>query len=66
MVQVGAFSTAAAAGARSKELAGDGYSASVVSGKLHRVLVRGGATRAAAVAVAAKIGQGAFVVPPGQ
>lgn len=65
MVQVGAFSTVASANALSKELSGRGYSASVVSGaRLHRVLVRGGATRASASAVAAKIGQGAFVVPP--
>jgi cell division protein FtsN len=65
IVQVGAFSTAAAAGARSKELSSDGYLVSVVSGaRLHRVLVRGGATRASASAIAAKIGQGAFVVPP--
>ena len=65
MVQVGAFSTAASANALSKELSGSGYLASVVSGaKLHKVLVRGGATRASASAVAAKIGQGAFVVPP--
>lgn len=65
MVQIGAFSTVAAANTRSKELASAGYSTSVVSGaKWHRVLVRGGATRASASAVAAKIGQGAFVVPP--
>lgn len=65
MVQVGAFSTAATANAYSKELSANGYSASVVSGaRLYKVFVRGGATRAAATAIAVKIGQGAFVVAP--
>ncbi|MDR1977364.1 MAG: SPOR domain-containing protein [Synergistaceae bacterium] len=69
MVQVGAFSTRAAADAVSQQVTKAGYSATVVAGKsLHRVLIQAGPTREDALALATRMSQtgfqGAFIVPP--
>jgi cell division septation protein DedD len=68
MVQVGAFSTEAAANAVAQDLTKAGYQPRVLPGKLNRVLVPAGSTRAEALAQAEKMGktgfQGAFIVPP--
>jgi cell division protein FtsN len=67
-VQVGAFSTPAAAAAVAQELSRAGYEPIVLHGKLNRVMVQAGSTRAEALAQAAKMGKsgfrGAFIVPP--
>ena len=69
MVQVGAFSTLAAAENVVKRVAQTGHTSAVISGKtLHRVLVQAGPTKQDAYNLATKLGQGefpgAFVVPP--
>jgi cell division protein FtsN len=68
MVQVGAFSTPAAAEAVVQQLGKAGYQATVLPGKLNRVLVPAGSTRAEALTQAEKMSksgfQGAFIVPP--
>lgn len=71
LVQVGAFSTQAAAEAVVQQLGKAGYSGTIVSGKtLHRVLVQAGVTRDEALTMATKMSksgfQGAFIVPPRQ
>ncbi len=71
MVQVGAFSTRAAADVVQQQMVKAGYTTNIISGKtLHRVLVQAGATRDEALAQASKISksgfQGAFIVPPRQ
>jgi cell division protein FtsN len=71
MVQVGAFSTPAAANAVSQQVTKAGYSATVVAGKiLHRVLIQAGPTREDALTLATQMSQngfrGAFIVPPRQ
>ncbi len=71
LVQVGAFSTQAAAEAVVQQLGKAGYSGRIISGRtLHRVLVQAGATRDEALATATKMSksgfQGAFIVPPRQ
>jgi cell division protein FtsN len=71
MVQVGAFSTQAAANAVSQRITKAGHSATVVAGKnLHRVLVQAGPTREDALTLATQMSQsgfqGAFIVPPRQ
>jgi cell division protein FtsN len=71
MVQVGAFSTQAAASAVSQQVTKAGYKATVVAGKnLHRVLIQAGPTREDALALATRMSQpgfhGAFIVPPRQ
>ena len=69
MVQVGAYSTRAAAETVVRQITQTGHTASVVSGRtLHRVLVQAGPTRQDALDLATRLGQagfpGAFVVPP--
>ena len=71
MVQIGAFSTKAAADAVMQQVSKAGHSATVISGKtLHRVLVQAGATRNEALTMATRMSQsgfpGAFIVPPRQ
>ena len=68
MVQVGAYSTRAAAETVSKEVVQAGYTATVVSGRLHKVLIQAGSTRQEALNLAARLRPefpGAFIVPPG-
>ena len=69
MVQVGAYSTKAAAESIRQQAVKSGFTASIASGRsLHRVLVQGGATREEALALATRLSkmgfQGAFIVPP--
>jgi cell division protein FtsN len=71
MVQVGAFSTQAAADAFSRQVTKAGYKATVVSSKtLYRVLVQGENSRKETLALATQMSQngfrGAFIVPPRQ
>lgn len=71
MVQVGAFSTRAAADVVQQQMVKAGYTTNIISGKtLHRVLVQAGATRDEALEQASRISrsgfQGAFIVPPRQ
>jgi cell division protein FtsN len=71
MVQVGAFSTQAAADAFSQQVTKAGYKATVVSSRtLHRVLVQGEDSREATLALATRMSQngfrGAFIVTPRQ
>lgn len=68
-VQVGAYSTRAAADSVVEQLKKAGYPGTIVSGKtLSRVLVQAGATRDNALATATKLSRsgfpGAFIVPP--
>jgi len=68
-VQIGAYSTRAAAEAVVRRVTQAGYTAAVVSGRTwYRVLVQAGSTRQDAVNLAAHMGRGgypgAFVVPP--
>lgn len=71
MVQVGAFSTQAAADAVQQQLGKAGYTARIISGRtLYRVLVEAGSSRDEALTMATRIGrsgfEGAFIVPPRQ
>jgi cell division septation protein DedD len=71
MVQVGAFSTQAAAEAFLQRVTKAGYEGVVVSSKtLHRVLVQGEASREETLVLATRMSQngfrGAFIVPPRQ
>jgi cell division septation protein DedD len=67
MVQVGAFSTPAAAAAVAKQLTEAGYRSVVLPGKLNRVAVQAGSTKKDALDQATKMGksgfEGAFVIP---
>ena len=69
-VQIGAYSTRAAAESVVRRVTQDGHSASIVSGKtLFKVQVQAGSTRQEAQSLASRFGQsgfsGAFIVPPG-
>ena len=69
MVQVGAFSTQAAAQNVAQQATKAGHTATIVSGRtLHRVLVQSGSTREEALALATRLSrsgfEGAFIVPP--
>ena len=69
MVQVGAYSTRAAADAVLERLTQDGHTVTVNSSRtLHRVMVQAGPTRQDALNLASRLGQagfpGAFIVPP--
>jgi cell division septation protein DedD len=71
MVQVGAFSTQAAADSFLRQVTQAGYQGTVVSSRtLHRVLVQGEASREETLALATRMSQngfrGAFIVPPRQ
>jgi len=69
MVQIGAFSTNAAAQTALRRVTQDGHRATIVSsGRWHRVMVYAGPTNQHAADLAAQLGrsgyQGAFAVPP--
>jgi cell division protein FtsN len=69
MVQIGAFSTRAAADNVVNQVTQAGHTANVLSGTtLHRVLIQAGPTKQDALNLATRMGQsgfpGAFVIPP--